>query len=142
GAAIGMAIRPQVIQPQPPAIVTSGVGTKVHRGVHRPGAAVRGGHGIGPSRRRWSRFAGRLVTQHTARLVRQARKRLGLGGAGGGGGWDRAVAEALEPFRRSLGHTTHSEACASGPQTVEARWSVCAWAALARLGWSDPAQTR
>src|SRR5215470_11902329 len=81
GAAIGMAIRPQVMQPQPPAIVTIGVGTKVHRGVHRPGAAVRGEHGIGPSRSRWSRFAGLLVTQRTVRLVRQARKRLRLSGA-------------------------------------------------------------
>jgi hypothetical protein len=76
-----MAIRPQVIQPQPPAIGTIGVGTKVHRGVHRPGAAVRGGHRIGPSRRRWSRFAGLLVTQRAVRLVRQARKWARLGGA-------------------------------------------------------------
>jgi hypothetical protein len=79
--AMGMAIRPQVLQPQPPAIVTIGVGTKVPRGVHRPGAAVRGGQRIGPSRRRWSRFAGLLVTQRTGRLVRQARKWVRLGGA-------------------------------------------------------------
>ena len=80
--AIGMTIRPQVLQPLPGAIGTSSVGTKGHRGVHRPGAAARGGHRIGPSRRRWSRFAGLLVvTQRTGRLVRQARQQMRLRGA-------------------------------------------------------------
>src|SRR4029450_5491678 len=64
------------------------------------------------------------------------------GGDGLWAAWDRAVAGTLEPYAGSLGHTTHREACASGPQTVEARWSVCAWASLARLGWSDPGPTR
>lgn len=41
GAAIGMAIGPQIVHPQPAAIVTLGVGTKVHRGVHGTGAAGR-----------------------------------------------------------------------------------------------------
>src|SRR4029453_14463637 len=45
------------------------VGTKVHRGVHRPGAAVRARHGIGPDRRRWIGLPGRLFTQHTVRLI-------------------------------------------------------------------------
>ena len=44
---MGMAMRPQVLPPQPPAIGTIGVGTKVPGGVHRPGAAVRGGIGSG-----------------------------------------------------------------------------------------------
>src|SRR5262245_48079796 len=79
GAATGMAIGPQVVQPQPAAIITSGVGTKVPGGVHRPGTAVRERHGIGPSRRRWRRLAGLVFTQHTVRLVRQALECCGLG---------------------------------------------------------------
>lgn len=47
-AATGMTIGPPVVQPQPTAIVTLGVGAKVHGGVHRPGTAVRWRHGIGP----------------------------------------------------------------------------------------------
>src|SRR5215831_12708737 len=80
GAAIGMAIGAQIVQPQPAAIVTRGVGTKVHRGVHGPGAAGRERHGSGPWRGRWSRLVELLLTQHTVRLVRQARERCGLGG--------------------------------------------------------------
>jgi hypothetical protein len=79
GAATGMAIGPQVVQSQPAAIITSGVGTKVPGGVHRPGTAVRERHGIGPSRRRWRSLAGLVFTQHTVRLVRQALERCGLG---------------------------------------------------------------
>ena len=41
GAATGMTIGPQVVQPQPAAIVTIGVGTTVHRGVHGTGTSVR-----------------------------------------------------------------------------------------------------
>src|SRR5262245_49128325 len=77
-AATGMTIGPQIVQPQPTAIGTSGVGTKMHRGVHRSGAAVRARHGLGPDRRRWMGFPGLLVTQHTVRLVRQPLKRFGL----------------------------------------------------------------
>src|SRR4029453_19096119 len=80
GAATGMAIGPQVVQSQPAAIITSGVGTKVHGGVYRPGTAVRERHGGGPARRRWRRLAGLLFTQHTVRLVRQALARFRLGG--------------------------------------------------------------
>ena len=72
GAATGMAIGPQVVQSQPAAIITSGVGPKGPGGVHRPGTAVRERHGIGPSRRRWRSLAGLVFTQHTGRLVRQA----------------------------------------------------------------------
>ena len=79
-AATGMTIGPQVVQPQPPAIVTRGVGAKGHRGVHGPGAVVRWGYGIGPSRRRWSCLASLWFTQGTMGLVRQARARFGCGG--------------------------------------------------------------
>src|SRR5215510_14982901 len=91
GAAMGMAIGPQIVQPQPAAIVTMAMGTKMHRRIHRPGAAVRKRHGIGPSRRRWRSRPDLLFTQRTVRLVRQALERFGLGGAlslgldGGGG---------------------------------------------------------
>src|SRR5262245_49592200 len=82
GAAIGMAIGPQVAQPEPAAIVTTGVGTKVHGGIHRPGAPV----GSGAS----------------ARVALEV-----------------ALGDVL-----LLAHTGHKGACASGPQTVWARWSA------------------
>ena len=47
GATTGMAIHPQMVQPQPAAIVTFGVGTKMHRGIHGTGAAMGGGMGLG-----------------------------------------------------------------------------------------------
>src|SRR5262249_52344394 len=80
-AATGMAVGAQVVQPQPPAIVTIGVGTNMPRGVHRPGASVRWGHGIGPHRSRGGGMHGLSLTQSTVRLVREARKQLGLGAA-------------------------------------------------------------
>src|SRR5215831_10644408 len=79
GAAIRMAIGAQIAPPPPAAIVTIGVGTKVHRGVHGPGASVRWRHGIGPWRGRWRRLASLSLTQGTVRLVRQTRERFGLG---------------------------------------------------------------
>src|SRR5262249_21356943 len=80
GAAIGMAIGPQIVQPQPATIVTLGVGTKVPGGVHGPGAPVRWRHGIGPWRGHWRRLAGLSFTQGTGRLMRQTRECFGLGG--------------------------------------------------------------
>jgi hypothetical protein len=80
GAATGMAIGPQVVQSWPAAIRTIAVGTKVHRGVRSTGASVRWGYGLRPLRRRWSPFPDLLLTQCTVGLVRQARKRFGLGG--------------------------------------------------------------
>src|SRR5215468_657593 len=74
-----MALGAQIVQPQPAAIVTMAVGTKVPRRIHRPGAAVRERHGSGPDRRGESGLPGRLVTQHTGRLVGQALERFGLG---------------------------------------------------------------
>src|SRR5262245_19238336 len=79
GAATGMAIGAQVVQPQPAAIVTLGVGTKVHGRIHGPRAAVRGGHRIGLDRRRWIGLPGILFTPRTVRRVRQALERFGLG---------------------------------------------------------------
>ena len=51
GATTGMAIRPQIVEPQPAAIVTVPMGAKVHGGIHGTGTAMRGRHGIGPYRR-------------------------------------------------------------------------------------------
>src|SRR5207253_1508649 len=56
GAATGMAIGPQVVQPRPAAVVTAQMGTEVHGRIHRPGAMICGWHGIGPARRPWSRM--------------------------------------------------------------------------------------
>jgi hypothetical protein len=92
GAATGMAGGPQVVQPPPTARVIIGGGTKMPRGVHRPGAAVRGGQGLGRHQRRGGGMHGLSLTQSTGRPVREA------------------------------------------PQTVWARWSVCAWAELIWVG--------
>jgi hypothetical protein len=78
GAAIGMAIGPQIVHPQPAPIVTLGVGTNVHRGVHGTGAPVCWRHGSRPWRGRGRRLAGLPLTQGTVRLVRQTRERFGL----------------------------------------------------------------
>ena len=80
GSRLCKAIGPQIVHPQPAAIVTLGVRTKVPRSVHTTGALVCWRHGIGPLRGRWRRLAGRLFTQRTVRLVRQARKGFGLDG--------------------------------------------------------------
>jgi hypothetical protein len=75
-----MPIGAQIVQPEPAAIVTIGMGTKVLRGVHGTGASVRWGYGIRPSRRCWSFFPDRLLTQRTVGLLRQACERFGFGG--------------------------------------------------------------
>src|SRR5215831_2615587 len=86
-----MAIGAYIAQPQPAAIVTTSVGTEMHRGIHHPGASVRWGQRVRPLRRRWSRLIGLLVTQRTVRLVRQAHKGFGLVGTSAlrldGWGW-------------------------------------------------------
>src|SRR5262245_26000828 len=117
GATMGMAIGPQIVQPQPAAIVTMAVGTKMHRRIHRPGAAVRERHGIGPWRRRWRRLPDLLCTQRTVRLVRQALERFGLGGTLAlgldGRGWRGGRGRALPgPAERQ-----HNEEPAEGQQS-------------------------
>ena len=81
GAATGMAIGAQVGQPRPTAIITIAVGTEMHRGVNGTGTAVGGRHGIGPYRRCWGTLSGRLLTQGTVGLVRQACERFRFTGA-------------------------------------------------------------
>src|SRR5262245_12279337 len=76
-----MSIGSQVVQPQPTAIVTLEMRTKVHGGIDSTGAAMGERHGIGPWRRSWSIFRGLLFTQGTVGFVRQTRERFGLTGA-------------------------------------------------------------
>ena len=78
GAAIRMAIGAEIAQPEPAAIVTIGVGTKVHRGIHRPGASGRWRHGIGPWRALEASRGSLAHTEHR-RLVRQPLERFRLG---------------------------------------------------------------
>ena len=80
-----MTVRLQVAQPQPPAIVTIRVGTKVRGGVHGPRTPMGGRQRSRPERRRGSGLDGLMRTQRTKGLVRQARKRFGLAGAGAAG---------------------------------------------------------
>src|SRR5215475_5157942 len=81
GATIRMAIGPQIAPAQPTAIATAGMGTEVPGGVHRAGTAVGRGHRLGWHWRWRLGMCGFLLTQGTRGLVRQARKRFGLGGA-------------------------------------------------------------
>src|SRR5262249_30507536 len=74
----GMAVGAQVAQPQPAAVVTGRMRTKVPRGVDGPWAAVGRGQRIGSYRRRWRGRRRLLGTQGTERLARQAAKRLRL----------------------------------------------------------------
>src|SRR4029450_11496552 len=75
----GMAVGTQITQPQPAAIPTARMGTKVPRGVHRAGPPVGRGHGVGSYGRGRLGMRSFLRTQGTRGLVRQTRKRFGLG---------------------------------------------------------------
>src|SRR5499433_2912561 len=81
GATIRMAIGTQIAPSQPAAITTAGMGTEVPGGVHRAGAAVGRGHGLGWHGRWGLGMRGFVRTQGTRRFVRQTCQRLGLVGA-------------------------------------------------------------
>src|SRR5215510_6268677 len=81
GAPMGMAIGPQIAPSYPAAVATAGMGTEVPGGVHRAGTAVGRGHRLGWHCRWCVGMHGFVRTQGTRRFVRQARERLGLGGA-------------------------------------------------------------
>jgi hypothetical protein len=69
GAATGMAIGPQIVQPEPAAIVTSDMGAKVLRGVHRTGTAVCERHGLDKgSLLRFTFLAYALIKKHSPRF--------------------------------------------------------------------------
>src|SRR5262245_58774169 len=85
--ATGMAVGTEVAQPEPAAIATARMGIEMLGGINRARASVRGGHRIGPDRRRWLGLPGLLCTHRTVRLVRQALERFGLGGTLGLDGW-------------------------------------------------------
>lgn len=75
-----MAVGLQVAQPQPAAIGTALMRAKVHRGVNLAWAPVRWRQGIGMYRHRGDDLFTPGVTQRARRYVRQACKRLRLGG--------------------------------------------------------------
>src|SRR4030095_2393689 len=81
GATTRMAIRPQIVEPQPAAIVTVPMGAKVHGGIHGTGAAIRWRHGIGPYRRGQFGMRRLVPTRGAVWLVGEACKRCGLVGA-------------------------------------------------------------
>src|SRR5215813_3295932 len=77
--AIRMTIRPQIAQPQPAAILTVEVGTKVPGGIDGTGASVGRRPELRSWRRRWNGLASLLFTPHTGGLLGQTRKRFGFG---------------------------------------------------------------
>jgi hypothetical protein len=81
GAPTGMAVGAQIAPPEPAAIATACLGTKVPRGVHHAGAALGRGHRCRWHWRRRVRRRGVLLAQGPRGLVRQAHKRGGLAGA-------------------------------------------------------------
>src|SRR5438132_2903860 len=81
GTAMGMAIGPQIVQPQPAAIATAPMGAKVLRGVHGARPAVRRGHRLGWGWRRHVGMGGLMLTQGALRPLGQAGKRFGFRGA-------------------------------------------------------------
>ena len=80
-AATGMTIRPQIVEPQPAAIVTMEMGTKVPGGIDLTRSPVGWRYGSGPYWRRGSALHRLLLTKRTVGLVRQTCERFGLTGA-------------------------------------------------------------
>ena len=102
GATVGMAVGAQITQTCPATIVTTGVGTKVHRGVHSAGAAVGRGHGVGWHRRRRFGMCSVSLTQGAMRFLGQALEGFGLVGAVAFGfGGARAGLAQPEPSPRA-----------------------------------------
>jgi len=101
-----MAIGPQVVQSQLAAIITSGVGTKVHGGVHRPGTAVHARlvvvlEALAPDR----------ATEQVERLAYHALR---------GEVWDKAVAYCQQAGARAYDRAAFREAVASFEQALQA----------------------
>jgi hypothetical protein len=95
GTATGMALRPQIGESQPAAIVTVHMGGKSAWRSPLYGATMRWRHGIGPSWRGESARPALLLTSRTVGLVRQAGTGFGRRGTLGCG---------LDGSRWSLGH--------------------------------------
>jgi hypothetical protein len=81
GATTGMAMRPQIVEPQPAAIVTGPLGANVHGGLHGTGTAMRERHGSGPYRRGQCGRRRRGPPQGAGWRVGEACKRCGRAGA-------------------------------------------------------------
>src|SRR5262249_6734086 len=81
GAATGMTVGPEIATPAPASVLTTGMRTKVQRGVDCTGASVGRCHGVGRYRRGRLGMRGLSLTQGTRGLVRQPLKGFGLVGA-------------------------------------------------------------
>ncbi len=124
GATAGMAIGTQIAQPEPAAIATASVRAKVHRGVHRAGAAVGRGHRLGWHRRGRLGMRGFLRTQGTRRFVRQAVKGFRLVGSFTFGLDGRRCRWYRSPSVR-LGNMQHDEEPHEGHQSELVVKKVC-----------------
>src|SRR2546427_2792919 len=78
-AAARMTMGAQIASPEPAAIATARMGTAMPGGVHRAGAPVGRGHGVGSYERGGVGMCRLLRTQGPRRFVRQAGKGLGFG---------------------------------------------------------------
>src|SRR5262245_37848157 len=81
GAAIGMAIGPQVAPPEPAAIATAPMEAEVLRGIHGARSVVRRWHRLRGCWRRRVGMGGLVLTQDALRPLGQAGKRLRFLGA-------------------------------------------------------------
>ena len=125
-ATAGMAVGAQVAQPQPAAVGTARMRTKVPRGVDGPGAAVGRGHRLGSYRRRWRERRRFLVAQDTERLVRQAAKRLRLLAACASGRAGYRGPRCLRPagaWPRQRQHDKESQESQDHQLIVKERWN-------------------
>jgi len=73
-----MTVGSEITKPKPASVITTGMRTKVSRGVDLTGAPVRRGHGVRWHRKRRLGRRGIALTQGTLRLVRQPLEGFGL----------------------------------------------------------------
>ena len=85
GAATGMTVGAEIPQPEPPPVITTGMRTKVPRGIDCTGTPVGRCHGIGRHRRRRFGRRGFLLTQGAMGLFGQTLERFGFVRAGAAG---------------------------------------------------------
>src|SRR5215470_985888 len=124
----GMAVGAQVAQPQPAAVVTVRMRTKVPRGVDGPGASVGRGQRLGSYRRRWRGLRRVLVTQDTERLARQAAQRVRLLAAWASGRAERSGPWFLRPtgaWPRQRQHDKQPQESHDDELRVKEVWNHC-----------------
>src|SRR5262252_2828590 len=74
----GMAVRAQIVQSQPAALITADMGTRMPRSVNHTGASVGRGHRLGSPRRRRLRMMRVVCTRGTRGALRETLEGLGL----------------------------------------------------------------